>query len=162
MLLEQREKELAAIGASIGANCSPCIEHHISAGREAGLSEAELATAIATGAAVRQRAVERLSARIDELLARDGVAPQPATGGENSRDGELVALGASIAANAHALLHEHIASAVDAGLTPAQVEAAVKMAEHVQHRAAEITADKATHAVEELGAASATQLGSVT
>ena len=42
MRLEQREKELAAIGASIGANCRPCIEHHIPAGREAGLSEVEL------------------------------------------------------------------------------------------------------------------------
>ena len=33
MRLEQGEKELAAIGASIGANCRPCIEHHLPAGR---------------------------------------------------------------------------------------------------------------------------------
>ena len=43
MQLEQRDKELAAIGAAIGCNCRPCIEHHIPAGREAGLSETELA-----------------------------------------------------------------------------------------------------------------------
>jgi AhpD family alkylhydroperoxidase len=156
MLLEQREKELAAIGASIGANCSPCIEHHISSGREAGLSEAELATAIATGAAVRQHAVGQLSARIDELLGRDAVAPVAVTVDEPSRDGELVALGVSIAANAHALLHEHITAAVAAGLTPAQIDAAIKMGEYVQDRAGEITAEKATHALEALGGASQT------
>jgi AhpD family alkylhydroperoxidase len=151
MLLEQREKELAAIGASIGANCRPCIEHHVKAGREAGLSEAELATALATAAAIRHQAVEQLSACVDELLGRDGAAPPPVAGGESSREHELVALGASVAANGHALLREHIAAAVEAGLTLAQVEAAVKMAAHVQHRAAEITAEKATQALEALG-----------
>jgi len=160
MLLEQREKELAAIGASIGANCRPCIEHHIGAGREAGLSEAALATALATAAAVRQEAVAQLSARVAELMGRGGLAPQPAAGGESSRDRELVALGASVGANAHALLRVHIAAAVEAGLTSAQVQAALKMAEHVQHRAGEITADKATQALEELGGAAPTRLGS--
>jgi AhpD family alkylhydroperoxidase len=32
MQLEQRDKELAAVGASIGRNCRPCIEHHVAAG----------------------------------------------------------------------------------------------------------------------------------
>jgi hypothetical protein len=34
MALEQQDKELVAIGASIGASCRPCIEHHIPAGRD--------------------------------------------------------------------------------------------------------------------------------
>ena len=63
-----------------------------------------------------------------------------------------VHLGASVGANSHPLLHVHIAAALDAGLSPVQVEAALKMAEYVQQRAAEITADKATHTLEELGA----------
>jgi AhpD family alkylhydroperoxidase len=33
MQLGQRDKELAAIGAAIGCNCRPCIEHHIPVGR---------------------------------------------------------------------------------------------------------------------------------
>jgi AhpD family alkylhydroperoxidase len=32
MALAQKEKELVAIGASIGAGCRPCIDHHIDAG----------------------------------------------------------------------------------------------------------------------------------
>jgi AhpD family alkylhydroperoxidase len=160
MLLEQRDKELAAIGASIGANCRPCIEHHIRAGHDAGLSETELATAVATAAAVRHEAVEQFTARVEELLGRRDAAPRPAPGGESSRDRELVALGASVGANAHALLRAHIAAAAETGLTSAQVEAALKMAEYVQHRAGEITAEKATQALEELDAAARAGLGS--
>jgi AhpD family alkylhydroperoxidase len=45
MQVEQRDKELAAIGASIGCNCRPCVEHHIAAGRRrAGEMTAEKAT----------------------------------------------------------------------------------------------------------------------
>ena len=151
MRLEQREKELAAIGASIGANCRPCIEHHIPAGREAGLSEDELAEAIGIARAVRDEAIEVFSTRVEELLGRGGAPPEPAVGAEASEARELVALGASVGANSHPLLDLHIAAALEAGLGSARVEAALKMAEYVQQRAAEMTAEKATHALEERG-----------
>jgi AhpD family alkylhydroperoxidase len=155
MRLEQREKELAAIGASIGANCRPCIEHHLPAGREAGLSETELGDAVATAQAVRHEAIELLSARIDELLGRGGSAPEPGAIAETSRARELVALGASVGANSHPLLDLHIATALEAGLSSAEVEAALKTAEYVQQRAGEMTAEKATHVLEERGGAQA-------
>ena len=151
MRLEQREKELAAIGASIGANCRPCIEHHLPAGREAGLSESELADAVATAHSVHHQATVLFSARVEELLRREGGAPEPAALPERTRAHELVALGASVGANSHPLLDLHIAAALDEGLTPAEVEAALKMAEYVQGRAAEMTAEKATHVLEERG-----------
>src|SRR5829696_4701701 len=103
--LEQRDKELAAIGASIGANCRPCIEHHIGAGREAGLSETELHDAVATAHAVRREAVELLTARIEGLLGRSEASPEPAAIKETSKARELVALGVSVGANSHPLLH---------------------------------------------------------
>ena len=155
MQLEQRDKELAAIGASIGANCRPCIEHHIPAGREAGLSETELTEAVATAEAVRHEAVELLSARVDELLGRRGAPPEPPAVAETSKARELVALGACVGSNSHPLLHLHIGAALEAGLTSPQVEAALKMAELVQRRAGEMTAERATHALEEPGGASA-------
>ncbi len=93
MRLEQREKELAAIGASLGANCRPCIEHHLPAGREAGLSETELADAVARAQAVRHEATELLTARVDELLGRVGSVPEPGPVADKSRVHELVALG---------------------------------------------------------------------
>ena len=142
MRLEQGEKELAAIGASIGANCRPCIEHHLPAGREAGLSEPGLADAVAAAQAVRQEAIELFTARVDELLGRAGPVPEPGPVADRSRAHELVALGASIGANSHPLLDLHITTALEAGLGPTEVEAALKMAEYVQERAAEMTAEK--------------------
>ncbi|MCD6016104.1 MAG: hypothetical protein K0R88_2188 [Solirubrobacterales bacterium] len=159
MRLEQREKELAAIGASIGASCRPCIEHHLPAGREAGISETELGDAVATAQAVRHEAVELFTARVEELLGHGGPPPEPGALAETSKARELVALGASVGANSHRLLALHIAAALDAGLTGAQVEAAFKMAGYVQQRAAEMTAEKARHALEDRAAGFATAGG---
>ena len=45
MALEQWEKELVAIGASMGTGCRPCLEHHLRAARHAVLTEPQLACA---------------------------------------------------------------------------------------------------------------------
>ena len=155
MRLQQRDKELTAIGASIGANCRPCVEHHVPAGREAGLSAAELAQAVEIARAVRHEAVELFSARVDELLGRGGTPPEQAPLAKPSREHELVALGASIGANSHPLLDLHIGGALEAGLNPEQVEAALKMAEYVQQRASEMTAERATQLLDDQAGTSA-------
>ena len=153
MQLEQRDKQLAAVGASIGCNCRPCIEHHIAAGRAAGLSDAELADAVATARVVRDEAIELLAARIDELLGAASAPAEPGAAAEGSRVDELVAIGASVGANSHPLLRRHIAAALELGLSPAEVRAAAKMATYVQQRASEMTVETAKHALDQLGAA---------
>ena len=152
MGLEQRDKELAAIGASVGCNCRPCVAHHLPAGREAGLSDAELDEAVAIARAVRDEAIELLAPTIDRLLGAATVPAEPAPIADTSRAQELVAVGASIGANSHPLLRLHIATALEVGLSPAEVKAAAKMATYVQNRAAEMTADEATDALDEVGA----------
>ena len=159
MQLEQAEKELAAIGASIGANCRPCIEHHLAAGRDAGLSDAELADAVAIAEGLRQEAIDELSAHVAQLLGCDGAPPALRADADGSTAHELAALGASVGANAHALLRTHVVRALEAGMSAEQVRAAVKMAEYVQKRAAEITANKATAALQELGTGAAVRTG---
>ena len=155
MQLEQRDKELAAIGASIGCNCRPCIEHHIPAGREAGLSETELAAAVETARAVREEAIDLLTPRVDELLGRSGDPPEPAPIPTSSRPQVFVSLGASVGANSHALLERHIAAALELGLRPGEVTAALKMAGYVQKRASEMTANRARHTLDELAGVAA-------
>ncbi len=142
MRLEQGEKELAAIGASIGANCRPCIEHHLPAGREAGLSEPGLADAVAAAQAVRQEAIELFTARVDELLGRAGPVPEPGPVADRSRATNWSPWGRASGPIPHPLLDLHITTALEAGLGPTEVEAALKMAEYVQERAAEMTAEK--------------------
>jgi AhpD family alkylhydroperoxidase len=140
MPLEQRDKERAAIGASIGANCQPCIEHHLAAGREAGLSDAELGEAVTTAHAIQREALDLLSGRIYQLLGHGGATPEPAAPDRLSKARELVALGVSVGANSHPLLHLHIGAALDVGLELHQVRSALKMAGYVQRHAAELTA----------------------
>jgi len=157
MALQQKDKELVAIGASIGAGCSPCLEHHIPAGRNAGLTEPQLSRAIEVAEDSHRVAVELLSRRSRELLhevepsTRTPLATRPA-----SRADELVALGTSVGTNCHLLLRQHISGALGRGLEVGQVRSAVKMAEIVQNHAAEITAKKAASIIEATGQEPAT------
>lgn len=148
MALEQKDKELAAIGASIGALCRPCIEHHIPAGRDAGLTELELARAVEAAQATHRVAVTLLFRRSRELLDGEAPADVAVAAEHTSRPDELVALGASIGANCHPLLEQHVAGALRQGLSPSQVRSAIKMAQIVQQHAAEITTSKAAAALE--------------
>jgi AhpD family alkylhydroperoxidase len=157
MQLEQRDKELAAIGSAIGCNCRPCVDHHIPKGREAGLSEPELAEAVSTGRAIRDQGIELLAPRIEQLLGNDSGPSEPPPFAEPSRAQALAALGASVGVNSHPLLERHIAAALELGLTPTEITAAIKMASYVQSRAGEITADKAQHAFDRLAATTAAE-----
>ncbi len=48
------ERELVALGAALGSNCIPCIEHHIPEARRAGLTDAQIADAIRLADTLRQ------------------------------------------------------------------------------------------------------------
>ncbi|MFZ2266603.1 MAG: carboxymuconolactone decarboxylase family protein [Azonexus sp.] len=52
--LSPREIELIAIGAAIGSNCIPCVEYHIAAGRQLGISDDDIRAAIALADKVRR------------------------------------------------------------------------------------------------------------
>ena len=52
--LTVQQSELAAIGASLASNCIPCIKYHVRKGREAGLTDEEIAEAIEVADAVRK------------------------------------------------------------------------------------------------------------
>jgi AhpD family alkylhydroperoxidase len=111
MALDMKDKELVAIGASIGAGCRPCIDHHIGAGRDARLAEPELARAVEVAEATQRLGAALLTRVVRELLHREESSPDAATQlvlVAASRADELTGLGASIGANCHPLLEEHI------------------------------------------------------
>jgi AhpD family alkylhydroperoxidase len=58
--MDTRIKELIAIGASVTANCQPCLNYHVSAARQAGASEKEICTAIEVAKAVRKGAAAKM------------------------------------------------------------------------------------------------------
>ena len=73
MKIDARTKELIAVGASVTANCQPCLQYHVSKARESGADDEELAVAIGVAKAVRKGA----SAKMDDFAA--GLASESTT-----------------------------------------------------------------------------------
>ncbi len=57
MRLDDRTKELIAVGAAVTANCGrPCLEYHASKARESGATEEKIKEAVQVGKEVRKGA----------------------------------------------------------------------------------------------------------
>lgn len=63
-MLDEHIKELIAIGASVSANCHPCVKYHIAKARGMKIDESEIQQAIDVGKMVRKGAADQM----DELL----------------------------------------------------------------------------------------------
>ena len=63
-MLDGNIKELIAIGASVSANCYPCIKYHIAKAHEMKIDESEIRQAVEVGKMVRKGA----AGQMDELL----------------------------------------------------------------------------------------------
>lgn len=74
--LTPRDRELVAIGAAMGSNCVPCIEHHIPEAKKAGLSGAEIAEAICLADTVRQVPARKVHETAQRMLSDDPVGTQ--------------------------------------------------------------------------------------
>lgn len=58
--MDNRIKELIAVGAAITANCQPCLSYHVSRAQENGANEQEIAEAIAVAKMVRRGATAKM------------------------------------------------------------------------------------------------------
>ena len=63
-MLDANIKELIAIGASVSANCHPCVKYHVAKAREMKIDEAEIQQVVEVGKMVRKGA----AGQMDELL----------------------------------------------------------------------------------------------
>ena len=68
MGLDIKTKELIALGASVAANCHPCLQNHINKALQAGLTEQEIKYAIEVGVTVRSGAANSM----DKLIVSPG------------------------------------------------------------------------------------------
>ncbi|MHC4116997.1 MAG: carboxymuconolactone decarboxylase family protein [Planctomycetota bacterium] len=67
--MDVKIEELIAIGASITANCKPCIEYHVAKARENGANDQEIAEAVDVGKMVRKGAATQMDKFIPGALA---------------------------------------------------------------------------------------------
>jgi AhpD family alkylhydroperoxidase len=66
--MEVKIKELIAIGASVTANCKPCIEYHVTKARENGAIDQEITEAIEVAKMVRKGAASKTDEFIPTVL----------------------------------------------------------------------------------------------
>ena len=71
MGMSEKIKELVAVGASITANCQPCLQYHTDKALEFGADPGEIAEAIEMGKRVRKGA----SAKMDTYASSLKVGP---------------------------------------------------------------------------------------
>ena len=60
--MDDRTKKLIAVGASVGANCHPCLEYTIGKALEAEIGRDEIMEAVDVAKAVRQGAASSMDA----------------------------------------------------------------------------------------------------
>jgi AhpD family alkylhydroperoxidase len=81
MKLDAHTMRLIAVGASVSANCQPCLQINASKALEEGLSEQEIAEAIEIGRRVRQGAASKMDKFAADLNQAVPLAASAADGG---------------------------------------------------------------------------------
>ena len=66
--MDERMKELVAMGASAAANCHPCMDHHLAQCDRLGSDREEVAAAVAVGLMVNHGAEKAIRKKSRELL----------------------------------------------------------------------------------------------
>lgn len=69
MKLDGRIKELIAVGASVSANCQPCLQYHVGKALEKGADELEITEAVEVGKMVRRGAASEMDKFASGLAA---------------------------------------------------------------------------------------------
>ena len=67
-MIDVKVKELIAIGASVSANCHPCVTYHVNKAREMATDEKDIQQAIEVGKMVRKGAADQM----DKLTSASG------------------------------------------------------------------------------------------
>ncbi len=72
--MDEQIKELVAIGASVAANCYPCMKHHLAKCDELGVARAEVRAAAEVGKMVNRGAASNTRKFVAELLGAEDPA----------------------------------------------------------------------------------------
>jgi AhpD family alkylhydroperoxidase len=129
--LSQKEKELAAVAASIAAGCQPCTEHHVEAARNAGATEDQIRRAVDDALSVRQNSTRVMAKLADELLGSAPEAKASCCDGD-ALTRELVSATAALALNCATSLEHHLKAARRLGASDREIQIALGVARVVR------------------------------
>jgi AhpD family alkylhydroperoxidase len=77
-----KERELVALGAALGSNCVPCVEHHVGEARKSGLTDSQISAAIDLADRVRKVPAARALEAAQQLAGEPPAAPAMGAGCE--------------------------------------------------------------------------------
>jgi AhpD family alkylhydroperoxidase len=129
--LAEKERELVAIGASIGAGCQPCVSHHLKAGAKAGLSAERLLAGVIQAELAAAESAERLTAHARAQLGREVKEPKTTA----ALDEALSSLGGALGANDLANVEHRLLACRRLGMSPSQLREAIELGHGVQENA---------------------------
>jgi AhpD family alkylhydroperoxidase len=132
--LTLEQKELVAVGASVGAGCQPCVSHHLKAGAEAGLVGEQLLAAVASAERVNAEAAVAMGDHVRAELGPDVTSPALLSRLEEA----LASLGAALGANDRTNIERQLRAASELGASRSQLQQAIETAHNVQENAARI------------------------
>jgi AhpD family alkylhydroperoxidase len=134
--LSQKEKELAAVAASIAAGCQPCTAHHVEAARNAGATEDQIRRAVDDALSVRQNSTKVMANLAAELLGGEPETKAPCCDGD-ALIHELVFATAALALNCTTSLENHLKAAQRLGASDREIQSALGVARVVRKVAGE-------------------------
>ncbi|MHC5060163.1 MAG: carboxymuconolactone decarboxylase family protein [Planctomycetota bacterium] len=67
-MFDDRLTELVAVGASVAANCHPCVKYHVSKAQEIGIAEEDIKEALSVGKMVREGAARKMDEFVSGLF----------------------------------------------------------------------------------------------
>ncbi len=86
--MDDKIKELIAVGASVAAHCRPCLQFHVDKAMELGIGKDEIAEAVAVGKMVQKGGMVAMRKFADELL--DQMPGYGQTEGQTSSHQDMV------------------------------------------------------------------------
>ena len=85
--MDERTKELIAIGASVGAHCQPCLTYHVAKARELGIDDEAIRAAIETGHMVGKGAMSSMRKFSADILTHQPASETSDCSGRNKQGG---------------------------------------------------------------------------
>lgn len=145
--LNEIERELIAVGASIAAGCQPCTEYHVKAARAAGACDKGIVLAVETALSGRDSATRTMG---EWAVQFQGSRPEADTEFRVQKRlvVELTLVAAAAAVNSVPNLQKHLAAARQSGARPDQIRYAIDMARRIK-RAAEQKIEAITSKLDE-------------
>src|SRR5512133_3433640 len=132
--LSPEQKELAAVGASVGAGCHPCVSHHLNAGAKAGLDGEQLLAAVTSAERVNAEAAVAMGDHVRAKLGPGVSSPALLPRLEDA----LASLGAALGANDARNIERQLRAAAELGASRSQLQQAIETAHTVHENAARI------------------------